>query len=43
MPKAQRVVFASNMNEWIERFADTFMNVQEIIEIEEEDIQHLDE
>ncbi len=37
MPKAQRVVFASHMNEWIERFADTFMNVQDIIEIDEED------
>jgi superfamily II DNA/RNA helicase len=43
MPKAQRVVFASQMNEWIERFADTFMNVQDIIEIEDEDIQSLDE
>jgi superfamily II DNA/RNA helicase len=37
MPKAQRVVFASHVNEWIERFADVFMNVQEIIEIEEDD------
>lgn len=43
MPKAQRVVFASHMNEWIERFADTFMNVQDIIEIDEEDIQSSDE
>ncbi len=37
MPKAQRVVFATHVNEWIERFADVFMNVQEVIEIEEED------
>jgi len=35
MPKAQRVVFATHSNEWIERFADAFMNVQEVIEIEE--------
>jgi flagellar biosynthesis component FlhA len=37
MPKAQRVVFATHTNEWIERFADAFMNVQEVIEIEEEE------
>ena len=37
MPKAQRVVFATHTNEWIERFANAFMNVQEVIEIEEED------
>jgi len=37
MPKAQRVVFATHVNEWIERFADVFMNVQEVIEIEEDD------
>jgi len=43
MPKAQRVVFASHMNEWIERFADTFMNVQDIIEIDEEEIPSSDE
>ena len=43
MPKAQRVVFASHMNEWIERFADTFMNVQDIIEIDEDDINSSEE
>ncbi|HZL11762.1 MAG TPA: DEAD/DEAH box helicase [Prolixibacteraceae bacterium] len=37
MPKAQRVIFTTQMNEWIERFADAFMNVQEIIEIEEKE------
>jgi superfamily II DNA/RNA helicase len=37
MPKAQRVVFATHTNEWIERFADAFMNVQEVVEIEEEE------
>lgn len=37
MPKAQRVVFATHTNEWIERFADAFMNVQEVIEIEEDE------
>jgi len=35
MPKAQRVVFASQMTEWLERYFNDFMNVQEIIEIEE--------
>jgi superfamily II DNA/RNA helicase len=35
MPKAQRVVFSTHLNEWIERFSNTFMNVQDIIEIEE--------
>jgi len=35
MPKAQRVVFSTQLNEWIERFSNTFMNVQDIIEFEE--------
>ena len=35
MPKAQRVVFSTQLNEWIERFSNTFMNVQDIIQIEE--------
>lgn len=35
LPKAQRLVFAQELTEWIERFAQEFMNVQEIIEIEE--------
>lgn len=37
LPKAQKVVFSSGLNDWIARFADEFMNVQEIIEFEEED------
>lgn len=37
MPKAQRVVFATQMTEWLERFSSDFMNIQEIIEIEEAD------
>lgn len=32
MPKAQKVVFSSAVNDWIARFANEFMNVQEIIE-----------
>jgi ATP-dependent RNA helicase RhlE len=35
LPKAQRLVFAQELTEWIERYAQEFMNVQEIIEIEE--------
>lgn len=34
LPKAQRVVFAGQQTEWIDRFADEFMNIQEVIEIE---------
>jgi len=34
LPKAQRLVFAQDLTEWIERYAQEFMNVQEIIEIE---------
>jgi len=34
MPKAQRVLFASEMTEWLERFSSDFMNTQEVIEIE---------
>lgn len=37
MPKAQRVVFATQMTEWLERFSNEFMNVQEMVEIEEDD------
>jgi superfamily II DNA/RNA helicase len=37
LPKAQKIVFANFLTEWVERLADTFMNNQEIIEIEEED------
>lgn len=35
MPKAQKLVFSSDVNDWIARFADEFMNVQEITEFEE--------
>jgi ATP-dependent RNA helicase RhlE len=45
LPKAQKIVFASALTEWVERLADTFMNNQEIIEIEEadEDTEPLEE
>jgi ATP-dependent RNA helicase RhlE len=33
MPKAQRVLFASEMTEWLQRFSSDFMNTQEVIEI----------
>jgi ATP-dependent RNA helicase RhlE len=33
MPKAQRVLFATEITEWLERFSNEFMNVQEVIEI----------
>lgn len=36
LPKAQRVVFALQMTDWIDRFASEFMNIQEVIEIDEE-------
>jgi len=36
MPKAQRIVFASQMTEWIERYAEQFMNVQDVIEIDDD-------
>lgn len=35
LPKAQRLVFATQMTEWIDRYAAEFMNVQEVIEIED--------
>ena len=37
LPKAQKLVFCSDINEWIARFAEEFMNVQEFLEFEEED------
>jgi len=37
LPKAQRLVFATQMTEWIDRYAAEFMNVQEVIEIEDDD------
>ncbi len=36
LPKAQKLVFCSDINDWIARFADEFMNVQEFLEFEEE-------
>lgn len=35
LPKSQKVVFAHTLTEWVERFANEFMNNDEIIEIEE--------
>ncbi len=35
MPKAQKIVFAGELTEWLERFSNEFMNIQEVIEIEE--------
>jgi superfamily II DNA/RNA helicase len=35
LPKSQKVVFAESLTEWVDRFADEFMNNEEIIEIEE--------
>jgi len=40
MPKAQKVVFADELTEWIERFSNEFMNIQEVIEIEDEDVNN---
>lgn len=37
MPKVQKVVFASNLTEWLDRFSNEFMNIQEVIEVEEAD------
>lgn len=37
MPKSQKVVFANELTEWLERFSGTFMNTQEVIEIENEE------
>ncbi|MFY9153358.1 MAG: DEAD/DEAH box helicase [Prolixibacteraceae bacterium] len=39
LPRGQRVLFAAQLTEWIERFAEEFMNVQEVLEIEEPDDQ----
>lgn len=35
LPKAQKIILASTVTEWVERFADEFMNNEEIIEIGE--------
>lgn len=37
LPKIQRIVFANNITEWIERYANEYMMVDEILEIEEEE------
>ncbi len=39
MPKAQRVIFASQMTEWLERYSTEFMNVQEMVEFDEAEDQ----
>ena len=39
MPKAQKIVFASVMTEWLERFSNLFMNNQEVIEIEDAEME----
>ena len=46
MPKAQKIVFANELTEWLERYSNEFMNIQEVIEIEEAEndiIEHVDE
>lgn len=35
MPKVQKVVFASDLTEWLDRFSNEFMNIQEVIEVED--------
>ena len=42
LPKVQRVIFARQTTEWIERYAEEFMNVQEVIEIEEPEDEEVD-
>lgn len=42
MPKAQKVVFASVLTEWLDRFSNQFMNTQEVIEIEEDEAENAD-
>ena len=43
--KSQKIIFASHVTDWIERFANIFMNDQEIteIEIEGEEEEHTDD
>jgi superfamily II DNA/RNA helicase len=42
LPKSQKVVFAETLTEWVERFADEFMNTEEILEIDdaEDETEH---
>ena len=35
IPKAQKIVFASDLTEWLDRFSKEFMNIREVIEIDE--------
>jgi len=35
LPKSQKIIFAQTLSEWVDRFANEFMNNEEIIEIEE--------
>lgn len=37
LPKVQRIIFANNLTEWIERFAEEFMSVDEVIEFGEDE------
>lgn len=39
MPKAQKIVFANELTEWLERYSNEFMNIQEVIEIEEDEAE----
>ena len=45
IPKAQKVVFAGELTEWLVRYSNEFMNIQEVIEIEEneEDVEPSEE
>lgn len=36
IPKAQKIVFASQMTDWISRFSNEFTNVEDIIEFEDD-------
>lgn len=37
MPRVQKIVFATELTEWLDRFSNEFMNIQEVIEVEEAD------
>ena len=39
IPKIQKIVFAGELTEWMERFSNVFMNTQEVIEIEFDDTE----
>lgn len=46
MPKSQKIIFASELTEWLERYSKEFMNNQEVIEIveaEDEINEHVEE